>query len=111
MVKPNLRMFALLGLSLAAISCAAPKAAVVPEKKPVEKKQEKVPEPVAQEPDLPPLPSDDAPRLPGTLTDLPSDTAFRPSNPVLPKVGAGGVVIRPPTDPPSRVKPKEPAPE
>lgn len=109
MVTPNLRISALLGFVLAAVSCAAPKAAVVAEK-PVAKKQEKVPEPVAQEPDLPALPSDDLPRVPGML-NLPSDSDFRPSNPILPKTGAGGVVIRPPTDPPSRVKPKDPGTE
>ncbi|MEO5916710.1 MAG: hypothetical protein ABIS50_20955 [Luteolibacter sp.] len=109
-MTPNLKIFALLGLAMAAISCAAPKAPVVAEE-PVEKKQEKVPEPLVQEPEMPALPSDDSPRLPGQMLDLPSDGDFRPSNPVLPKVGAGGVVIRPPTDPPSRVKPKDPAPE
>ena len=75
------------------------------------KKPEKAPEPFVQEPELPPVPTDDSPRLPGGIFNLPSDTEFRPSNPVLPKTGAGGVSIRPPTDPPSRVKPKEPAPE
>ncbi|MES2657484.1 MAG: hypothetical protein V4689_02640 [Verrucomicrobiota bacterium] len=105
MATSNLRTFALLGLAMAVVSCAAPKADVVAEK-PVEKKEEKIPEPVAQEPELPALPSEDAPRLPGML-DLPSDSDFRASNPVLPRTGAGGVAIRPPTDPPSRVKPPE----
>ncbi len=108
MVTSNIRIFALLGVALAAVSCA-PQATVVVEA-PVTKKQEKVPEPVVQEPELPALPTDNDIRLPSML-DLPSDGDFRPSNPVLPKTGAGGVVIRPPTDPPSRVKPKEPATE
>ena len=109
MLRRKIHSMALFALSLALASCAAPKPAVVVEK-PLEKKQEKPPESIAPEPEMPALPSDDVPRLPGML-DLPSDTAFRPSNPVLPKINSGGVVIRPPTDPPSRVKPKDPAAE
>jgi hypothetical protein len=108
MVRLKIQSMMLLCLAVAMASCATPQATPVVEA-PV-KKPEKAPEPVAQEPELPPLPSDDAPRVPGML-NLPTDTEFRPSNPVLPKTGAGGVIIRPPTDPPSRVKPKEPAPE
>ncbi len=109
MVRLKIQMMMLLGLAVAMASCAAPKEEVVVA--PPEKKPEKAPEPVVQEPEMPALPSDDAPRLPGGMLNLPTDTEFRASNPLLPKVGAGGVVIRPPTDPPSRVKPKDPAAE
>jgi hypothetical protein len=109
MVRLKIKSTTLLGLALVMASCAAPKPTVVVEA-PVKPKV-KAPEVVAQEPEMPTLPSDDAPRLPDGMLNLPSDTEFRPSSPVLPKVGAGGVVIRPPTDPPSRVKPKDPASE
>lgn len=107
MVRLKIKLTTLLGMVLVMASCAAPKPSVVVEA-PVKPKV-KAPEVVSQEPEMPTLPSDDAPRLPEGIFNLPSDTEFRASSPVLPKVGVGGVVIRPPTDPPSRVKPKDPA--
>ncbi len=103
MVKLSIRFFGLLGLALGMFSCAAPKATVVAEA-PI-KRETKVPEPTVPEPEMPVLPDNEI-RLPQML-DLPDDKAFRASNPQPPKVGSGGLMIRPPTDPPSRVKPKE----
>ncbi|GAA5123748.1 hypothetical protein GCM10023212_22510 [Luteolibacter yonseiensis] len=71
---------------------------------PVVKKEEPKPE-QPLEPLSPVLPSDDIP-MPDMLT-MPTDRDFRATNPVLPKTGPDGVIVRPPTDPPSRVKPKE----
>jgi hypothetical protein len=95
-------------LLLALASCA-PKAAVVEENVPVKKEapavaEEAVPE-VAPALDLPTAPDNEI-RVPGML-NLPSESDFRASNPVLPGVGSSGVFVRPPTDPPSRVKPTE----
>ncbi len=101
MVTPGIRFCVMVGFALAMVSCVAPKATVVAEAP--KKKEAKVPEPVAPEPEMPALPDNEI-RLPQML-DLPDDNAFRASNPQTPKVGSGGVMIRPPTDPPSRVKP------
>lgn len=101
-------MFIPLGLVLALGSCAPPKAIVIAEA-PARKKAEPKVEPVVV-PDLPVtgLP-DDGIRMPEML-DMPGDGEFRPTNPALPKATgeAGAVISRPPTDPPSRVKPKPP---
>lgn len=107
MVKAGVRFFVLQGMALALFSCAAPKATVVAEA-PVKKKEQKAPEPVVAEPEMPPLPNDEI-RLPSQMLDLPDDGAFRASNPQLPQTGSGSgaVIVRPPTDPPSRVKPKD----
>jgi hypothetical protein len=60
------------------------------------------------------LPSEDVPlpdgiRMPDLLA-MPTDADFRPTNPAAKRAQAGGpsgaVIARPPTDPPSRVKPK-----
>jgi len=50
---------------------------------------------------------DDGIRMPEML-NMPSDGEFRATNPALPKTSGetGAVISRPPTDPPSRVKPK-----
>jgi hypothetical protein len=109
MVKLKHTFLALIGMALA--SCAAPEAAVV-EQAPTPPQNEKVaPEPAAPEPDLAAFP-DEGLRLPEML-DLPSDGDFRATNPPASKVGsdAGAVISRPPTDPPSRVKPAAPAAE
>ncbi|MES2476351.1 MAG: hypothetical protein V4640_11255 [Verrucomicrobiota bacterium] len=98
-------------LVLALASCA-PKAAVV-ETAPAVKKEtpraavETVPE-VAPEMDLPTAPDTEI-RVPGGMLNLPTESDFRASNPILPPngSGSGGVLVRPPTDPPSRVKPTE----
>lgn len=94
--------------ALALFSCAAPKAIIV-EAAPVPKK-EKV-EPAVPEPPLAAA-EDDGIRLPEML-DLPGDGEFRATMPVAPKAPgeARAVISRPPTDPPSRPKPKEPADE
>ena len=101
----NIKTFALLGVALALASCAAPKATVV-EQAPVPKKQESVPEPVVAESELPALP-DDGIRMPDML-GMPGDGDVRSTSPVGQKTssGSGAVISRPPTDPPSRVKPK-----
>jgi hypothetical protein len=107
MVKLKHTFLFLVGLALT--SCAAPKAAVV-EQAPVPKK-EAAPEPVVPEPELSAFP-DDGLRLPEML-DLPSDGDFRATNPPASKIAndAGAVISRPPTDPPSRVKPAAPTAE
>lgn len=92
-------------LALALGSCAPPKAIVIaaaPVKKKVEPKVESL--------EVPQLPltgmPDDGIRMPEML-GLPGDGEFRATHPSLPRpVGETGAVIsRPPTDPPSRVKP------
>lgn len=102
MPTPNIRTFALLGVALALASCAAPKAVVVEQAVP--KREEKLPEPVLEE--IVVLP-DDGTRMPDML-GMPSDGDFRSTSPVGQKTssGSGAVISRPPTDPPSRVKPK-----
>ena len=95
-----------IGMAVAMMSCAAPKATVVAEV-PVEKKQ-KAPEPEVPVTAEPTLPVDDGLRMPDMLA-MPQEGEFRPTNPTAPKTGtqSGAVISRPPTDPPSRVKPKE----
>lgn len=107
MTIPKMLPCVLCGLVLALASCAAPKAVVVAAA-PLEKKKEpKVPEPVAPDPLLPGLPNDGI-RGGDTMLALPGEGDFRATNPALPKPGggSGAVISRPPTDPPSRVKPK-----
>jgi hypothetical protein len=108
MVKLKSTFLALIGMVLA--SCAAPKTAVV-EQAPAPKNDKAAPEPVAPEPELAAFP-DEGLRLPEML-DLPTDGEFRATNPPVSRTGseAGAVISRPPTDPPSRVKPPAPAPE
>ncbi len=95
----------LVGAVLALASCSAPKVAV-PEKAPVPK--EKVAEnPEANLPEDTPTPlPDDGLRM-GNMLALPTDGDFRTTNPnlVRPANPTGPVIARPPTDPPSRVKP------
>ncbi len=102
MPTPNIKTSALLGVALALASCAAPKAVSVEQAVP--KKEEKLPEPVLEE--MVALP-DDGMRMPD-MVGMPSDGDFRSTNPVGQKSssGSGAVISRPPTDPPSRVKPK-----
>lgn len=95
-------------LTLALASCA-PKASVV-EEAPAAKMETPA---VAQEPvseeapemDLPAAPDNEI-RVPGML-NLPTESEFRASSPQQPGSGSSGVFVRPPTDPPSRVKPTE----
>jgi hypothetical protein len=89
---------------LALCACVPPRAVIV-EKAP-ETKKEKPAEVAAVPAELP----DDDIRLPeDRLLTMPGDGEFR-SNP-LPlqagPAGAGGVIVRPPTDPPPRPKPRE----
>lgn len=90
------------------VSCTPPKATVV-EQAPATKKNEqaKVPEPVPQE-QVPLPPEDDGIRM-GNILEMPKDGDFRATNPSRPAMDGqpGTVVSRPPTEPPSRVKPKE----
>ncbi len=99
---PNKKTSALLGIALALASCAAPRAIVV-ERAAVPKTQKTVPEPMVAESELPALP-DDGIRMPDML-GMPGDGDFRSTQPIGVK-GSGAVISRPPTDPPSRVKPK-----
>lgn len=102
MLRRNRSIFALLGVAFALGGCTPPKPEVVAPA-PVEKKEPKAPEPPV-EPLPPVMPSDEIP-MPDMLT-MPTDRDFRATNPILPKTGPEGVIVRPPTDPPSRVKPK-----
>ena len=97
---------ALLGVSMTLMSCAIPKAAVVAPP-PVTQKVTKAPETNVEEPLVPALPGDEI-RMPPGMVGLPTDEEFRATTPVMPRAdpGAGSVFVRPPTDPPSRVKPK-----
>jgi hypothetical protein len=97
-------VFLVLGIVWALASCA-PKATVVAEA-PAMKKVEKAPEPAVEEPAAP-VQEDDGLRMPDMLA-MPGDGDFRSTNPAAPKTGAaaGAVISRPPTEPPSRVKPK-----
>jgi hypothetical protein len=112
MTIPKFLPCVLCGLVLALASCAAPKAITVAAAPATKKEEPKVPEPVAPEPMLPGLPNDGI-RGSDTMLALPGEGDFRATNPALPKPGgaSGAVIARPPTDPPSRVKPKADEPE
>ncbi len=112
MVRSRKLTFAALGTALALVSCAAPKAIIVaeaPRAKAEASKKEmaKVEKPIVSDEPVPALP-DDGIRMPEMLA-LPGEGDFRATNPAATKTGgqAGAVISRPPTDPPSRVKPKE----
>jgi hypothetical protein len=95
-----------LGVLLTMVACRAPKPDV-PEKAPVTKAAEpKTPEPELPPDTFPALP-DDGIRM-GNMLDLPSDEDFRTTQPNSTRPGGntGPVIARPPTDPPSRVKPE-----
>ncbi|MES2921414.1 MAG: hypothetical protein V4819_07705 [Verrucomicrobiota bacterium] len=106
MIISKITTCALLGLAMALVSCVPPKATVVAQPA-APKKVEKEPEVTFSEPPVPALPGDDI-RMPPDMVGLPSDEEFRATVPVAPRSepGAGSVFVRPPTDPPSRVKPK-----
>lgn len=102
----EIRFLATLGLGMVLASCAAPKAEVIADAPPVVKKETPVAEAEVPEPEMPTQPDNEI-RMPSML-NLPTDQEFRPSNPLLPKIGSSsGVTVRPPTEPPSRVKPGE----
>lgn len=106
MVISKITTCALLGLAMALVSCALPKPAVVVAQPPAPKKVEKEPEATFPEPPVPSLPGDEI-RMPPDMVSLPNDGDFRATTPLGSKSdpGAGAVFVRPPTDPPSRVKP------
>jgi hypothetical protein len=115
MAEMNHRIAVLMGLTLA--SCA-PKAVIVQEDQVVPRQAQesvKVPEPVAAETEIasPTLPAGEGLRPLKNMLDLPSEAEFRTAAPAgqKPGGGAGAVISRPPTEPPSRTKPKEEVPE
>ena len=102
MVKMKFASLARIAPVLAVLSCAPHKAVVVAATPATQKKQASADPPLSL-PDLP----DDGIRLPDMLA-MPGDTEFRATRPNTSKVGPdGAVVARPPTDPPSRPKPKD----
>ena len=104
MVKMKFATLARVAPALALFSCAAPKALVV-ERAPAPK-METAP-PTVPEPPAPSAP-DDGIRLPDMLA-MPGEGEFRATTPVPPRAGSepNAVISRPPTDPPSRPKPKD----
>jgi hypothetical protein len=103
MVKPRLSYLIQLLAALALSSCVPPKAVVVQEEP---KKDQPVPEVATTEPNLPP-PVDDEFRLPD-FTTMPRDEEFKASLPMATPANQmpGSINVRPPTEPPSRPKPK-----
>ncbi len=102
----NLKQLWMAAIGMALASCAPPKAVVV-EDAPAPVKREAPRQIAATEP-TPPVLQDDGLRMPDLL-ELPGEGEFRSSNPTAGRTGAdaGPVISRPPTDPPSRVKPPE----
>ncbi len=97
----------LAGAVVMLVSCVAPKAVVVAQPSVKPKKEEKTPEPVIAEVELPATP-DDGLRMPSNMLELPGEGEFRATSPAVAKpTDAGAVISRPPTDPPSRTKPKD----
>ncbi len=112
LVKLN-RLACLTAALLGMLTSCFPKAIVVGLPVPVKKQHA-----VAVTPTVPSLSnaphvaSDEGPRLPGNLLDMPGEGEFKATNPVDPKSdNSGAVISHPPTDPPSRVKPTDPKPE
>jgi hypothetical protein len=94
------------GILLALASCASQKQEALPAPTAAVKEEVKPQEP-AVEPEVGLPMVDQGFRMPEMLS-LPNEGEFRATNPVLPKPAtAGAVISRPPTDPPSRVKPTE----
>ena len=86
-----------------------PKAVVVALPAPVKKQATVVATPSVPGPSAPHVASDEGPRLPGNFLDMPGEGEFKATNPANPKTdNSGAVISHPPTDPPSRVKPKDP---
>jgi PBP1b-binding outer membrane lipoprotein LpoB len=94
-----------IGMAMAMMSCAAPKATVVAEAP--APKTETAPQPEVPAPTETAPQEDDGLRMPDMLA-MPQEGDFRSTNPSAPKTTnqSGAVISRPPTDPPSRVKPK-----
>jgi hypothetical protein len=103
MVTTKLAILARLSPVFVLWSCAAPKAIVV-EEAPTRTTRRAAADSGFSDANLPPLP-DDGIRLPDMLA-MPSDREFRATTPKG-HLDAGAVIARPPTDPPSRPKPKE----
>lgn len=104
MVKMKFATLARIAPVLALFSCVTPKANIIA---PPEPKQEVVAE--ATVPEIPAAAApDDGMRLPD-MFELPGDGEFRATVPTIPQTAAdaNAVISRPPTDPPSRPKPKE----
>lgn len=101
MPKTPLSFIIPLAPAIALFSCA-PKAIVV-EEAPAPKPTKEKPVEVAES--LPTAP-DDGLRIPDMYT-LPGNAEFRATSPTAPRTGfSGAVTARPPTEPPSRPKPK-----
>jgi len=106
MVKPQLATLLRLAPALALCACAIPKAIVVELPKKAQTDSSTASPDLANA-NLPVMP-DDGLRLPD-MEAMPGDSDFRATAPNLPKSGseANAVSARPPTDPPSRPKPKD----
>ena len=106
MVISKITTGVLLGIAMALVSCV-PKATVVAQPPAPPKKVVKDLEGTFPEPPVPSLPGEEI-RMPDGMVDLPSDAEFRATAPIAPRSdpGGGSIFVRPPTDPPSRVKPK-----
>jgi hypothetical protein len=104
MVKTKFAILTAIAPVLVLFSCAPKKAVVV---EPPVKKKEAVVEAKLPGPPIPAA-DDDPLRIPD-MFELPGDSAFRATVPIAPRTGDDGnpVIARPPTDPPSRPKPKE----
>ncbi len=111
-VKLN-RLACLTAALLGTLTSCFPKAIVVDLPVPAKKQDAVVTTPTDPTPSIAPrVASDEGPRLPGNLLDMPGEGEFKATNPVDPKTdNSGAVISHPPTDPPSRVKPKDPKPE
>lgn len=102
----KLTFSALFGLAL--VSCVPPKATPVTDV-PVRVQKKTDESAVTPVPDLPAAAQTDDLRMPDLLR-LPSDEDFRSAGPSKTSTDSGAVIARPPTDPPSRVKPKSETP-
>jgi hypothetical protein len=111
MVKTKIANLARMAPAFALLSCAAPKAIVV-ESAPASPRRQVAVESMDSVPGDLPLP-DDGIRLPEDMLAMPGDGEFRATSPNAIKSGgeASAVIARPPTDPPSRPKPKDPGAE
>jgi len=106
MVKSQFATLARLAPALALCACAVPKAIVIELPKKNQTNPSATP-PALANANLPPMPEDGI-RLPDMLA-MPGDSEFRATAPNATKGGsaASAVSARPPTDPPSRPKPKD----
>jgi hypothetical protein len=108
MVKTKIANLARMAPAFALLSCAAPKV-IVAATAPASPRQQAAVEPMDSMPGDLPLP-DDSIRLPEDMLAMPGEGEFRATRPNALKPGgeASAVIARPPTDPPSRPKPKDP---